>query len=205
MRPLTMALVEDPRSLNPFTASSAYSWQVLGNIYEGLIGTNPKTLEDMSGLAESWNVAVEGAGKDAHTVLTFRLREGLKWNDGSPLTAADLKATLEFLKNNQIPRFFDAVKNVASAEALNERELKVTMSGVSYWYLDNVAGLPFMPAKVLEGIADWQNWDPLASGGPSALVGAGPFALEEYRPGEYVMMARNPHYWRLHLKGAESR
>ena len=205
MRPLTMALVEEPRSLNPFTASSAYSWQVLGNIYDGLIGTNPKTLEDMSGLAERWNVAVEGAGKDAHTVLTFRLRAGLKWNDGSPLTAADLKATLEFLKNNQIPRFFDAVKNVASAEALNERELKVTMSGVSYWYLDNVAGLPYMPAKVLEGIADWQNWDPLASGGPSALVGAGPFALEEYRPGEYVMMARNPHYWRLHLKGAESR
>ncbi|MBO5493697.1 MAG: ABC transporter substrate-binding protein [Pyramidobacter sp.] len=205
MRPLTMALAEEPRSLNPFTASSAYSWQVLGQVYEGLIGTSPLTLEDMPGLAESWKVAVEGAGKDAHTALTFRLRPGLKWNDGSPLTANDLKATIDFLKKNQIPRFYDAVKNVASAEALDERELKVTMTGVSYWYLDNIAGLPYMPERVLKGVSDWQNWDPLGSGGPSALVGAGPFALEEYRPGEYVMMTRNPHYWRLSLKEAKAR
>ena len=204
MRPLTMALAEEPRSLNPFTASSAYAWQVLGQMYEGLIGTDPFTLEDMPGLADRWSVAVEGEGKNAHTVLSFTLRPGLKWNDGSPLTAGDLKATLEFLKKNQIPRFFDAVKNVAAVEALSEHELKVTMDGVSYWYLDNIAGLPYMPAHVLGGVDDWQNWDPLAAG-RNALVGAGPFMLEEYRRGEYVMMKRNPHYWRLDLKGEDER
>ncbi len=207
MRPLTMALAEEPRSLNPFTASSAYAWQVLGLIYEGLIGTNPLTLEDMQGLAESWDIAtVEGAGGTPHTELTFHLREGLRWNDGTPLSARDLKATVEFLRANRIPRFFDAVKDVATVEARGDRELKVVMNGVSYWYLDNVAGLPFMPARVVESITDWQNWNPLekdGAAGPYGLVGAGPFALEEYRPGEYVMMARNEHYWRLRLKGEE--
>ena len=204
MRPLTMALAEEPRSLNPFTASSAYSWQVLGMIYEGLIGTDPLTLADMSGLAKSWQVEVEGSGEGAHTVLRFRLREGLLWNDGAPLTASDLKATIDFLRSNRVPRFYDAVKNVASVEAENDLELKVTMSGVSYWYLDNIAGLPYMPARVLEKVPDWQNWDPLGEG-QAGLVGAGPFTLEEYRRGEYVTMLRNPHYWRLHLKGAHTR
>lgn len=199
MRTLTIALAEEPRTLNPFTASSAYSWQVLGQIYEGLIGTNPFTLEDMPGLAESWNVAVEGEGKEAHTVLTFRLRPGLRWNDGTPLTARDLKATIYFLRGNKVPRFFDAVKNVVGAEAPSDRDLKVTMTGVSYWYLDNVAGLPFMPESVLARVTDWENWNPLDTAGPG-LVGAGPFALEEYRPGEFVTMRRNPHYWRLHLR-----
>ncbi len=207
-RPLTMALAEEPRSLNPFTASSAYAWQVLGLIYEGLLGTNPLTLEDMPGLAESWNVAVADGGEGPHTELTFRLREGLRWNDGAPLSASDLKATLEFLRANQIPRFYDAVKNISSVETRGDRELKIVMSGVSYWYLDNVAGLPYMPARVVDGIKDWQNWNPLeqdGGAGPRGLVGAGPFALEEYRPGEYVMMARNPNYWRLRLKGERAR
>jgi len=203
-RPLTMALAEEPRSLNPFTASSAYSWQVLGMIYEGLTGTNPLTLLDMPGLAESWAVVVEGSGEAAHTALRFRLREGLRWNDGAPLTADDLKATIEFIRVNQIPRFYDAVKNVASVEAESDRELKVTMNGVSYWYLDNISGLPYMPAHVLKRVTDWQNWDPLAEGA-AGLVGAGPFTLEEYRRGEFVTMLRNPHYWRLHLKGALAR
>lgn len=199
-RTMTMALAEEPRSLNPFTASSAYSWQVLGMIYEGLIAANPFTLEDMPGLAEEWRVETTGEGAGAHTVLRFRLKENLRWNDGTPLTAGDLKATIDFIRKNEIPRFFDAVKDVAETEAPNARELTVTMKGVSYWYLDNVAGLPWMPARIVENVRDWQNWDPLdreEKFGPHGLVGAGPFMLEEYRPGEYVMMKRNPCYLRL--------
>ncbi len=77
------------------------------------------------------------------------------------------------------------------------------MEDVSYWYLDNVAGLPAMPAKVVNAVRDWQNWDPLAGGGeagPAGLIGSGPFMLKGYRAGEYLLFERNPHY-RL-LEGA---
>ena len=69
------------------------------------------------------------------------------------------------------------------------------MEGVSYWYLDNVAGIPAIPQKVVANIKDWQSWDPLSTknaGGPRGLVGSGPFMLKSYKPGEYVMMKRNP-------------
>ncbi|MCD7954051.1 MAG: ABC transporter substrate-binding protein [Synergistaceae bacterium] len=197
MRPLTMLLPEEPRNLNPFTASSAYSWQVLGMIYETMLSTNPYTLENMPGLAASWDINTAGEGKSRHTELTFKIRRGLRWNDGSPLTARDIKASIDFIHKNKIPRFFDSVKNIRSVETPDDYTLRVVMEGVSYWYLDNVAGIPALPQKVVADIKDWQSWDPLSTknaGGPRGLVGSGPFMLKSYKPGEYVMMKRNPHY-----------
>ena len=82
-------------------------------------------------------------------------------------------------------------------ETPDDYTLRVVMDGVSYWYLDNIGGLPCFPKKVLDRVTDWQNWDPLAEDakfGPRGLLGCGPFTLESYKPGEYVMMRRNPHY-----------
>lgn len=197
MRPFTMILPEEPRNLNPFSASSAYSWQVLGMIYESMLGSDPYTLENMPAIAETWKVATEGTGAARHTVLTFKVKRGLKWSDGSPLTARDIRATVDFLHRNKVPRFFDSVKNVKSTATPDDYTLRVVMNGVSYWYLDNLGGLPCMPESVLKRITNWQSWEPLdRSGryGPYGLVGSGPFTLKSYRPGEYVMMLRNPHY-----------
>lgn len=203
-RPFRMLLAEEPRNLNPFTASSAYSWQVLGLIYESLLTTDPYTLENCDAIASSWDVVTEGAGKDRHTELVFRIKKGLLWNDGSPLTARDLKAAIDFLHKNKIPRFFDAVKNIKRVETPDDFTLRVIMDGVSYWYLDNVASLPALPASVIKKITDWQRWDPLAEdgrAGPHGLTGSGPFMLKSYRPGEYLMLERNRHYRLLGGRG----
>ncbi|MEG2183673.1 MAG: ABC transporter substrate-binding protein [Cloacibacillus sp.] len=197
MRPLVMLLPEEPRNLNPFSASSAYSWQVLGMIYESMTGVDPYTLENMPAIAESWQVRTINDKAGAHTELVFKIKKGLKWSDGSRLSARDIKATAEFLQKNKIPRFFDAVKNIKSIDAPDDLTLRVSMNGVSYWYLDNIAGLPCLPKKVVDKIKDWQNWDPLDKKekyGPYGLVGSGPFTLKNYKPGEYVIMRRNPNF-----------
>ena len=203
MRTMNMVLAEEPRNLNPFAASSAYSWQVLGMIYEGMIGTNPFTLEDMPALAESWSVKTV-RGKKEQTELTFRIADGLKWSDGTPISASDIKATIDFLRKNKIPRFFDSVKDVETVSA-NGKTLTVKMSGVSYWYLDNIGGLPCFPKAVLDKISDWQNWNPMdksGKSGPVGLIGSGPFTFDEYRAGEYVMMKKNLRYRMLNNKKA---
>lgn len=197
MRTLNMVLAEEPRNLNPFVASSAYSWQVLSMIYEGMIGTNPFTLEDMPALAESWTVRTVGDERTGHTELLFKIKPGLKWNDGSSLTSYDIKATIDFLKKNKVPRFFDSVKDVESMEAFLDGRLLVRMNNISYWHLNNIGSLPTMPKKVIEKITDWQNWNPIDKSsklGPYGLIGSGPFKLETYKPGEYVMMEKNVHY-----------
>jgi len=201
MRPMRMLLADEPRNLNPFVASSAYSWQVLGFIYESMIGTNPFTLEDMPDLAAAWEIRTVGAPGRQHTDLIFRMKPGIKFNDGSVLTSYDMKATIDFLRKNRIPRFFDSVKDVASVDAFGDGRLIVHMNGVSYWYLDNIGGLPCLPRKVIDKIKDWQNWDPMdrqGRMGPYGLVGSGPFILDEYKPGEYLMMKKNIYFRMLH-------
>lgn len=195
-RPMNMLLAEEPRNLNPFTAGTAYSWQVLGMMYEGLLETDPFTLEDAPGLAEKWSVKAD----KNKTVIRFRLKPNLRWSDGSKLTANDFAETVRFVQKNKIPRFLDSVKNVIDISCPTELDIVLTLSGESYWYLDKIGGLLCMPAKVLTRITDWQNWNPLdkkAKYGPYGFVCTGPFLFESYRPGEYVMLTRNKYYRRL--------
>ena len=194
---LNMLLAEEPRNLNPLVASSVYSWQVLGLIYETLVGTDPWTLENSPSLARSWEVTKETVRGIERTVLDFHLRDDVFWNDGEAFTASDVAATIEFIRDKKPPRFFDSAKNVETVEVRGDYHLTVYMNNVSYWQLNEIGGLPCLPKHVLDRITDWQTWDPTdisGQGGPYGLVGTGPFMFEEYRAGEYLMMVKNPRY-----------
>lgn len=196
-RTLNVLLAEEPRNLNPIVTSSAYSWNVLGLIYEQMLGSDPWTGESIPQLAKEWRVRTEESGGKERTVLEFELRNDVFWNDGKKFTARDVAATIEFLRDNKTPRFFDAVKTVAEVEVRGDYSLTVKMSGVSYWQLERIGGLPCLPKHALDRITDWQTWDPLdksGKSGPAGLVGTGPFIFDEYKPGEYVMLVKNPYY-----------
>lgn len=196
-RALNMLLAEEPRNLNPLVASSAYSWQVLGLIYESMVGSDPWTREDRPSLANSWRVGTETVAGTERTVLEFELRRDLFWNDGKKFTAHDVKATIDFIRKNKPPRFYSSAEEVASVTVSGDYSLTVRMNGVSYWQFDAIGGLPCLPAHVLDKITDWQSWDPTdrsGKSGPYGLVGTGPFMFEEYRAGEYLMMVKNPRF-----------
>jgi peptide/nickel transport system substrate-binding protein len=199
-RPIYWAVGEEIRTLNPLVSSTAYDWAVLGTIFDTMISVDPFTLENMPWLAESWDIRTEG-GK---TVMTFVLRDGLRWQDGRPLTAEDAAYTIGFIKKNNVPRFFDSVRDVESAEADEaSRTLTVTMNSVSFWHLSNIgAGIPLLPKHILENVPDWRAWQP--SNRPhrgtdgtelTELIGSGPFTFRESRTGEYIRMTRNENYF----------
>ncbi|NLL37215.1 MAG: ABC transporter substrate-binding protein [Fretibacterium sp.] len=193
MRPLYWCLPEEVRVLNPLTSSTAYDWMVLGTIYDSLISVNPETFEDLPWLAESWDVRPEGEG----ALLTFRLRPGLSWQDGTPLTAEDAAHTIRFIREHKVPRFYDSVANVISADA-EGLTLRVALSRYTLWDLHNIGGLILLPRHILEKVSDWRAWQPAnltAEGAPTQLIGTGPFTFRESRTGEYVHMTRNEHYW----------
>lgn len=195
-RPIMWCLSDEPRSLNPLSTSSAYDWQVLGLIYDSLIAIDPETLEDIPWLASSWKVETVGKGSGGRTRLTFNLREGIKWHDGNPFGAKDVKATLEFLKKNEIPRYYDSVRDIEKVDASDGKTVVVTMKNISYWHLHNIGGSPVFPAHILKNVKNWETWQPAQEPHPSLkgltmLVGTGPFVFKEYRPGEYVHFVRN--------------
>jgi peptide/nickel transport system substrate-binding protein len=199
-RPIYWNIQEEIRTLNPLVSSTAYDWVVLGTVFDTLISADPYTLEDMPWLAESWNIETDGN----RSVMTFALRDGLKWQDGYPLTVEDVAYSIEFIKKNNVPRFFDNVKDVESVEFdMDSRTITVTMGNVSYWHLHNIGGAVLvMPKHILENVTDWRAWQPtnrphkaLDGTELTELIGSGPFTFRESRTGEYVHMTRNENYF----------
>jgi peptide/nickel transport system substrate-binding protein len=197
-RPIYWNISEEIRTLNPFVSSTAYDWTVLGTVYGTLISIDPHTFGDIPWLAESWDIQTEPGGG---TILTFALRHGLKWQDGRPITAEDVAFSLEYIRDNNIPRFYDNVKDITSTEA-EGRTVSVRMANTSYWHLHNIGGMLILPKHILEKVSDWKTWQPTnqrheALDGTvlTELIGAGPFTFRESRTGEYVHMTRNENYF----------
>jgi len=200
MRPLYWALGDEPRTLNPFTASTATDWQVLGLVYDTLMTVNPNDLGDLPWLARSWKVETVKGQSGPRTRLTFTLRSDVSWQDGSPFTAKDVRATLLFLRKNAVPRYFDSVRDIDSVSAPDAHTLTVTMKNVSYWHLHSIAGIPVFPAALLDRVKDWRSWQPArkavpGSKGLTELFGTGPFVFREMRSGDFVRFSRNDRFW----------
>ena len=200
-RPIYWNIPEEIRTLNPLVSSTTYDWTVLGTVYDTLISVNPYTFGDLPWLAEKWEINNE----NGRTVLRFELRDGLKWQDGRPLSAEDVAYTLQFIKDNNVPRFYDNVKDIESIEIdADAGIIRVAMANSSYWHLHNIGGMIVLPKHILENVPDWRSWQPTnrphkTLGGTTLteLIGTGPFTFRESRTGEYVHMTRNEHYMLL--------
>jgi peptide/nickel transport system substrate-binding protein len=122
------------------------------------------------------------------------------WQDGEPFTAKDVAATISFLKEHRVPRFWDAVSDVEAVTVKGNHEITITMKNTSYWHLHQIGGLPILPAWQLASLESWQIWQPIRMIHPqkrnlTMLVGTGPFVFSEYRQGEYVRLVRNDLFW----------
>lgn len=88
---------DDPSTFNPIDASDASSSAVWDWLYPAIIALDDKTLEETpgasDGLAESWSYDETG------TILTIKLREGLTWSDGTPITAQDYIWSLDAVRS----------------------------------------------------------------------------------------------------------
>ena len=80
-------LSEGVDSLNPFLGIEAPSYEMWGLTYDYLIGYTMKDMSPAPGLATKWTTSADGL------TWTFTVRNGVKWSDGEPLTAADVAYT----------------------------------------------------------------------------------------------------------------
>jgi peptide/nickel transport system substrate-binding protein len=146
-------------------------------------------------LAESWSWNADG--KD----LTFKLRHGVKWHDGVPFTAADVKCTFDLvqgkgeakLRANPRKEWWN---NVADVTADGDDEVVIHLKRPQPALLTLLASgySPIYPCHV-SPVQMRQH-----------PIGTGPFKFVEFKPNEYIKVARNPDYWkpgRPYLDGIE--
>ena len=148
-------------------------------------------------LAAGWAWNEEG------TELTFPLRQGIKWHDGKPFTAADVKCTIDLLQGTGSEKL-----RINPRKTWYSNVEAVTTNGDYEVTLHLKQPQPSILAMLATG------WSPIypCHVSPRDMrthpIGTGPFKFGEFRPNEMIKVARNPDYWKLgrpYLDGIEWR
>jgi peptide/nickel transport system substrate-binding protein len=183
---LVVAADSEPRQLNPAIVASNGVFFIASKIIEPLAEAS----FDEGGLRPLLATGWEGS-EDGQTI-TFTLREGVTWHDGTPFTSADVAfSAMEVWKPLQnIGRgVFANLEAVETPDPLTavfrfSRPTPVQLIANALPVVSSV-----LPKHLYEGTNIAEN--PVNA----ALVGTGPFMWGEYRPGEYYLLRRNPSYW----------
>lgn len=182
-RVLSVGILQDAESLNPFLDTSASSVQIFRLNYDRL--TDYRTADNaiVPGLATAWKVSAD------RKTWTFTLRSGVRWSDGKPLTAADVVFTFTTIMSHPSSVNSSEVKTFSSVTAPDGRTVVITTRVPTATML--AIDIPIVPAHV------WGDLDPMAElrGGVSSLVGSGPFQLVEAKTGQQYRLSRNAKYW----------
>jgi peptide/nickel transport system substrate-binding protein len=169
--------------------------QPVGPIYNGLLTLDVYDNEKIVGdLAERWEVAPDGKR------ITFALRKGVKFHDGSDFTCADAKYSLDKLADpKRANRYLVAVleKVYVGATCTDDFTLVLDLKEPSAVILTMLAGTHAVMMKA--GIAEQVDRKD-----PKFLVGTGPFKYKSYTPGVNFRAERNPNYWKPGLPHIEA-
>jgi peptide/nickel transport system substrate-binding protein len=161
--------------------------QPISPIYNGLLTFDMYDNEKIVGdLAERWEITEDGKQ------ITFALRKGVKFHDGSDFTCADAKYSLEKLTDPKRanPGFVTIMGNVfAGATCPDDFTLVLSLKEPSAAVLTVLAGAHAVMMKA--GIAERVDRKD-----PKFLVGTGPFKFKSYTPGVEFQAERNPNYWK---------
>jgi peptide/nickel transport system substrate-binding protein/oligopeptide transport system substrate-binding protein len=167
---------------------------------EPLVRLN-RDFEIIPGVAESWEGSEDGM------TWTFKLRPGLTWTDGNPLTAADWVATFQYAANPEhawdFTWFFQGVlkgwddaiagkagvDTVGVAQGADPNELVIT----------TVVPAPYIPAMMLYSLplsaaALAEHGSGLYNSDPATAVSCGPYVLSEWTPQQQIVYTKNPNY-----------
>lgn len=176
---LTLGVALEPPHLDPTSNAAAAIDEVLyANVFEGLTRINERG-EVMPALAESWDISEDGK------TYTFKLRQGVKYHDGTDFDANDVKFSLDRARaedsTNAQKTLFAAIDNV---EVVDANTIKVSLKNAAGSFLYNMGWGDAV--IVAPESADTNNESP---------VGTGPFKLGNWAKGTSIRLDRNDAYW----------
>ncbi len=180
----------DIDTFNLMVSSSAYTMNVLNQLYDSLI-TQDSDGNDVNWLAESYTAQTHSdnpAVPAGHTRFTFNLVQNATWTDGSPLTAEDVAFTLNYFRDSP------DLSEMTAAYAPTTYTVVVEFSTESYWHLHTAAYKPVLPKEVFQdvGLAGWNTWNPNPP--VTEMITSGPFNISDYVAGEFTELTYNPNY-----------
>ena len=188
---LTRASAWDPPVIDPRLTQSVGLYQFVGLTSNRLVrytfsdeATGPSDMTLKGDLAESWQ------SDSAYRVWTFKLRQGVKWQNVAPLngrelTAADVKYCFEAYAKEGVQTF--TFQEIEGMETPEKHTLRVHLKAPNTLFPQNVAEFiaVIFPREILEEDGDLKK----------RLVGTGPYILKEHTRKVRIVLQRNPDYY----------
>jgi peptide/nickel transport system substrate-binding protein len=189
---LTYARYADSLFLDPVLNDANVDIWILTNLYDTLLQPSPDGKGVVPGLAAEYQVSADGL------TLTLKLRPGIKFSDGSPITPADVKWSLDRARNPKNGIWGFTLVSLDSVEAQGADTVILHLKHpdptlVPALATFNSAILPQKQFEASPGATDEEKAKAFAE----HPVGSGAFMFESWQRGTELVITRNPHYWQM--------
>lgn len=195
---LVVQLGPNPETLDPALNSAVDGANTIIHLYEGLLVVD-KDGKLAPGQAESWDTSEDGL------TWTFHLRDGLKWSDGSDLTAKDFVYSWKRIADPALAAPYaetvlGPIKgfNIDSPDpealaitAPDDKTLVVELGAPCAYFGSLAAFATMMPVQEATIEANGDAW----ATSPDTYVSNGPFYMTEWEQGSHITVSKNPEYW----------
>jgi len=181
---ITMSWPRDIGTMNPHTYNPSQLF-AQSMLYEPLVSyqENGKLAP---ALAESWTISDDGK------TYTFKLRQGVKFSDGTDFNAEIVKKNFDaVMKHKDTHSWLGVVNVIDKTEVVDDHTFRLTLTKPYYPVLQDLSVV--RPFRFLGEAGFPDNGD--TSEGIKEPVGTGPWMLAEYKQDEYAVFKRNPNYW----------
>lgn len=198
---LVVCIGPEPDTIDPALNSAVDGGTLLIHAFEGLMGLD-KDGVPVKAQAESYTISDDGL------TYTFKLRDGLKWSDGEPLTSADFAyawsraidpetaADYEYIFES-IEGYEEGSLNVTTPD---DKTIVVKLIAATPYFLELCAFPTFFPVRkdIVESSPDKWTLD------PNTYICNGPYVLSEWVRDSHMIYTKNPNYWNISKIGPKS-
>jgi len=178
---LRIGLAADVTSTDPHFLNIAPNVNICWHVFDALTHVD-RDARLIPGLAESWR-ALDG------TTWEFRLRRGVKFHDGSPMTAEDVVFSIDRARDLPNGQFATFVRRIVSSQIVDSHTLRLK-TAAPYAMVPYDLNSIFIVSKKAARNASSADFD-----AGRAMIGTGPFRFVRFARGDRVELARNDGYW----------
>lgn len=192
---IVIVIPEDPPSFNPIVADTGYDALVMELVMLGLSDIDadgnvfPELAAELPTLENGSVVMDDAAGTMS---VTWKMREDVKWADGTPVTADDVVFTYASITDPENGGWIPGIDYIDSVEKIDDHTITINYNSIYTGYLTQFGGeqVVIWPAHYCDASQGFAAWDcgrqPLSNG---------PFVLSEWVNGDHMTFTRNENYY----------
>ena len=182
-------------SLNPFYAPSYWTTTDVSRLIFDTLSRVGADMRPLPWAAEKWVPL-------SPTQVQVHLRKGMKFHDGQPVTAEDVKFSYEEMKKWRVPLYVPALEPLKEVQVVDAHTVRIELTHpYAPLYMQTFTQVPIVPKHIWDGAVQRERLtSPEQWNHPKALVGSGPFKFAHQRTNEVKLQANEEHFRRPKAK-----